>query len=301
MSHPISFHALPRDVAALLARQRDDLEEIVPITGLAGKPLDDGATYRVRFRSGALAKARLWPPGGDIAYQRDALSRLPADRFPRILAVESRASLEQWFDGESLDRTGTTAGRLLESGRLLGLIHQTHAPGFDAAHRLRSTRECAHRLESRLHQLVSQGVIDESLATHVWNRATAHRPEHAVHGLSHRDFCAENLVVCRGSVCCIDNTTFATSALDQDLARTWYRWPMSGADWQLFLEGYGECRDGGSFLRHGLFWKAHVLTGAIVMRLRGGLPGHAEGVLHRLRTTFQPPDRAASPSARPES
>ncbi len=301
MSPPISFDSLPPDVAALLARAREDLEEIVPITGLAGKPLDDGATYQVKFRSGALAKARLCPTSEDIGYQRDALSRLPADRFPRILAVESRASLEQWFDGESLDSPGTTAGRLLESGRLLGLVHQTHAPECGKAQGLRSTRECAQRLESRIHQLISHRMIDESLAARVWNRATEQRPEYAQYGLSHRDFCGENLVVCRGKVCCIDNTTFAISALDQDLARTWYRWPMSGADWQLFLEGYGECRDGASFLRHGLFWKAHVLTGAIVMRMRSGLPGQIERLLHRLRTTFQPPDRAASPSARPES
>ncbi|MFM7292338.1 MAG: phosphotransferase, partial [Planctomycetia bacterium] len=197
----MSFQAIPRDVAALLARQCQDLEEIVPITGLAGKPLDDGATFRVKFRSGALAKARLWPTSEDLSYQRDALSRLPPDRFPRIQAAESRASLEQWFDGESLDGTGTTADRLLESGRLLGLVHETRAPEYDAPHCLRSTRECVQRLESQLYQLVSRRIIDESLAAEVWKRANEQRPEYAHHGLTHRDFCGENLVVYRGKVC----------------------------------------------------------------------------------------------------
>lgn len=287
MSFPISLDMLPQDLATMIACEQQELKEIVPITGLAGKHLDEGATYRVTFRNGTRAKARSWPRFRDASFMRQTLERLPSSRFPRMLAVDSRASLEQWFDGDPISSRITTAEILLEGGRLLGLIHQTNPPIDKSQQGYLSTNGCVRRLETKLDQLVSQKVIDRRLSAKIWEIAIARRPLNAHYGLAHRDFCGENLLICHGKVCCIDNTTFATLALDEDLARTWYRWPMSDANWRIFLKGYAETRDIEPFLQYGLFWKANVLTASILLRLRSGLPVQAKLPLNRLLATIQ--------------
>lgn len=298
MSLPIALHAVPRDLAAMLASQPQDVKEIVPITGLAGKHADEGATFQVTFRNGVRTKARSWPSHKDANDVSRILDRLPPDRFPRMLAFESRASLEQWFDGDLLAGATPTEEVLLDSGRLLGLIHQTSAPKEPTGPGYRSTSDGARQLESKLDRLVSLRVLDRRSATTVWENATAERPAYAHYGLAHRDFCDENLLVSRGKVCCIDNVTFATLALDEDLARTWYRWPMADTNWRIFLQGYAETRDVEPFLRSGLFWKANVLAGSILMRLRCGLPALAQVPLNRLLETFRLPNSAGGDSAR---
>lgn len=298
MSLPIAFHAVPRDLAAMLACQPQDVKEIVPITGLVGKHADEGATFRVTFRDGGRTKARSWPHHKDAGDVSRILDRLPPDRFPRMLAFESRASLEQWFDGDLLASVTPTAERLLDSGRLLGLIHQTSSPEEPNGQGWRDTTDCARKLESKLQRLVSLRVIDQQSAATVWENATAERLKYAHYGLAHRDFCGENLLVSRGKVCCIDNVTFGTLALDEDLARTWYRWPMADGNWEIFLRGYAETRGVEPFLRSGLFWKANVLAGSILMRLRCGLPAQAQVPLNRLLATFRLPNSAGGASAR---
>lgn len=287
MSLPIALDTLPRDLAAMLACQQQEVKEIVSITGLAGKHLDEGATYRVTFRNGTRAKARFWPRYKDAGFMSQMLERLPSDRFPRMLAVDSRATLEQWFDGAPINGRITTAENLLEGGRLLGLIHKTNPPIDKSQQGYLSTNDCTRRLEANLVQLVSQKIIDRRLSAKIWEVAIARRPVHAHYGLAHRDFCGENLLIRQGKVCCIDNATFTTLALDEDLARTWYRWPMTDANWRIFLTGYAETRDVEPFLQYGLFWKANVLTASILLRLRSGLPVQAKVPLNRLIATFQ--------------
>lgn len=284
---PIASHTVPRDLAAMLVCHPHEVKEIVPITGLAGKHAEEGATYRVTFRNGDRTKARSRPSHKDAGDVSRILDRLPPDRFPRMLAFEPRVSLEQWFDGDLLTDPATTEERLLDSGRLLGLIHQTSSPEQSTEQDWRSTSDCTRQLESKLNRLVALRVIDRRSATKVWENATAERPAYARYGLAHRDFCGENLLVSQGKVCCIDNVTFATLALDEDLARTWYRWPMADTKWRLFLQGYARTRDVEPFLRSGLFWKANVLTGSILMRLRCGLPAQAQIPLNRLLVTFR--------------
>jgi hypothetical protein len=86
--------------------------------------------------------------------------------------------------------------------------------------------------------------------------------------LTHQDFCGANLVLKGGAIVAIDNVTMKVSALDEDLARTWYRWPLGESEWRTFLRGYSEKRDVDSYLSHERFWRALTLIHAAAVRLR---------------------------------
>jgi hypothetical protein len=48
-----------------------------------------------------------------------------------------------------------------------------------------------------------------------------------------------------------------------DLARVWYRWPMSESDWRTFLAAYARLSDPEPALAHFTYWKiAAVLKSA---------------------------------------
>lgn len=87
-------------------------------------------------------------------------------------------------------------------------------------------------------------------------------------GLTHRDFCGANLVLNAGKIVAVDNVTMKVSTLDEDLARTWCRWPLRERDWRSFLRGYSETRDVESYLSHETFWRANTLLHSAAVRLR---------------------------------
>jgi thiamine kinase-like enzyme len=63
----------------------------------------------------------------------------------------------------------------------------------------------------------------------VFDLATAHAPAgDTAAGVIHRDLCPENMVrQPSGALCVIDVESAGIGARAYDLARTWYRWPMT--------------------------------------------------------------------------
>ena len=272
--------ALPLEVDALLRCLPERPSEVVEITELHGNSPDRGYTFRVTFPDGARMKARRFPLGFDCETLRRTLDRLPADRVARIRANNSRATLEDWVEGPTLDTLPCSKDLLIASGRFLADIHR--AVPTELADR-EVLDQYATALETSLRSLRQGGLLDPSLARHgqafVWRNA----PKRWEQGLTHRDFCGANLVQHAGKIVAIDNVTIKISALDEDLARTWCRWPLGERDWRSFLRGYSETRDLESYLSHERFWRATTLIHSAAVRLRVAGPAEAISPISMLR------------------
>jgi hypothetical protein len=70
----------------------------------------------------------------------------------------------------------------------------------------------------------------------------------------------------------VDNESLLVYACDYDLARTWYRWPMTRVQRQAFLAGYRRYRDPGLAAARATYWTILVLVDAALFRLRAGAP-----------------------------
>jgi hypothetical protein len=77
-----------------------------------------------------------------------------------------------------------------------------------------------------------------------------------------------------GRVWIVDNEGLGFGALDFDLARSWYRWPLAPELRQAFYRGYGEHRPVDSLRAHFWYWAISVLVASAVFRLRT----HDDGV-----------------------
>jgi hypothetical protein len=72
----------------------------------------------------------------------------------------------------------------------------------------------------------------------------------------------------RGPVC-IDNETLRIGPFDLDLARTFYRWPLSQDDRAAFLAGYG-AGGGPAGITHLPFWSLAAEIYSAFVRCRDG-------------------------------
>jgi aminoglycoside phosphotransferase (APT) family kinase protein len=128
--------------------------------------------------------------------------------------------------------------------------------------------------ERQLAQLVSLGALSSASARQARRQLRDHVPAHVAAGIIHRDFCAQNIVrTPDGRLCVVDNETIRVDSPEFDLARTWYRWPMTPLQWEAFLAGYRGRRDPASFLRNFPFWTIAVLADTALFRLRARTPG----------------------------
>jgi len=287
---------LPLEVDALLRCLPDQPSDILEITALRGRTHDRGYTFRVTFPSGARIKARRFPPGFDCQALRQTLSRLPSERFAQIRASNSRASLEDWVEGPTLDTVPCTEPLLIASGRFLADIHRAVPAEMQEGDVL---DQYGRTLQASLLSLRQVGLLDPMLTRDIQAFVSRNAPQRCMQGLTHRDFCGTNLVMCGGTIVAIDNVTMKVSAFDEDLARTWYRWPLGEGEWRTFLRGYSETRDIDSYLSHERFWRALALIHAAAVRLRVVGIAEAEPPLSRLLALVGRGDlRTAQPRAR---
>ena len=67
-----------------------------------------------------------------------------------------------------------------------------------------------------------------------------------------------------------DAIPFAIDSPEYDLARTWYRWPMTAAQQQAYADGYGAHEHVARFAAHFLHWVLIVLVESAAYRARVG-------------------------------
>jgi hypothetical protein len=226
--------------------------------------LIDGRTVKLR-QSISPARAR------DYAL----LVRDVADpRLVRVLARRLDLTLEEWVPGASLDSAVIGDGHVRAGASLLGSLHAIERVGSRPVRQNASTRPVREALEADLRTLCAVEAIDENRARQLRATAARHDPRLAVTGVIHKDLCPENLVVdSHGMLRAVDNEWMTIGPTGFDLARTWYRWPMSGPMWRTFLSVYARFIDPEPALKHFTFWRIAVVAKSARVRVTRRLMG----------------------------
>jgi len=228
------------------------------------------STFRLEFADGTTLKGRrLLDIRNREPFER-MVRKVGKRHFARIIAESELATLEEWVIGPTVLELPSSASLLRQCGELFGRMHQPLATNpLPPSNSLDDQQWLWHDLQD----ISTAGLISSTERAEFWIWAHENAPPFVETGAVHRDYCAENLVIRDGDICCIDNTTIRQGSLDIDLARTWYRWPMNGDQWRDFLDGYSLHRSPHSFMRHFHFWAVRVLIHATRHRLSYGADG----------------------------
>lgn len=250
-------------------------------------PLKDVArrqeAYRLDLVDGSVVKGRVLRRLGISRRIRHWLAHLPTANFSKILAARGRATLEEWVAGDSLAEHPCDAS-LTASGELLAAIHTVQASDASAADE--RLHQCLRQFWDGLSRLRRVGLISDPESAHLLSAARSNRPRKPTWCLTHGDFCAANLVSRGGQVCSVDNVTVQPKFAAEDLARTWYRWPMSPEQRRLFLQGYNRLRSADEFFEHQRFWRIVVTVLSAANRLRRRVDG-ADRIVQRLLSEIE--------------
>jgi len=288
--------ALDAEALALVGAVGARLLEASPVRS-PGYPGYRPSAWRLRFADGRTLKLRRFASAAKAARIEYVLRAVPCPAFPPLVATSPRAHLSEWIDGHPFASDDATDERLRRCGALHGLVHGRPVPAGDEARRFTTQREWRSLLEKQLAELVAARLLGEGEADRARQRWARHRPGRVDVGFVHNDFCAENLIVCpNGDVYVVDNETLSIAACDFDLARTWYRWPMSGRQRQAYLDGYQRHRSAASFLAHFPFWSIGALVDAAFFRLRYS-PAAAEPPMRLLHELLAGPLDHQAPDA----
>ena len=271
------------DLLALIRARPERLISLTEISTLPS-PVRRRAAFRLDFEGGLTLKGRrLESPAR--AQRVEHILGLTGDGVPRTLDRRGEALLLPWVEGRTLALLDPIpAAALARCGRILGALHQLDTPEWREI-RIPALGDLLAKLRRDTGILAAANELDIGLGRAAVEAAAALVPRHARSGIIHKDFCAENIVLdASGSPVSIDNAALSVGPYDLDLARTWYRWPMSPSDRSRFLRGYEEYRDCVSFMKHFAFWAICVLTGSASNRLRAQVGRHGEplGRLRRL-------------------
>jgi len=155
----------------------------------------------------------------------------------------------------------------------------------------RATARLLARAERQLGKLAAAGLLAPALAAELARALRHSAPPRAATGVTHHDFCAENLVEDAGSrVIAVDNEGLRLGFLDFDLARTWSRWPMPEEDWNAFLARYASWREEPPDPTAAPFWRiAAILKSAHLRTSRA--TARADVPLRRLEELIAALDR----------
>ncbi|HZS34797.1 MAG TPA: glycosyltransferase [Methylomirabilota bacterium] len=284
------------DLWALVQAQGGRLIRATPVGTLAS-PLRTRAAFRLELADGRVLKGRRVDDEASAARVERLWPLLDPRHFPRLLGRRGVALLSEWVDGVPVRESPDARPDLCrQAGALHGALHRTATPPDEQAAALLRWKGGAARLRRELEMLVVAGRLDAATAARARTAVTDERPDGVELGLGHGDLCAENLVVAGGLIRVVDTEGLRVAPADHDLARTWYRWPMIGAEWQAYCEGYRRFRGMHAFRRHFVHWAVTVLVESAAFRLRARIAG-ADRPLIRLRALLAAPAEAP-PAAR---
>ncbi len=250
--------ALDPEISAALAELGLHAVRVEPITALSTG--DDRLTLRVEVAGGRVVKVRRVAHAHQVRQHVAMLALVGEARLTPVLHHAGRVTVEPWIDGAVLIDLPITLGRLAGAAQLLGRLHAVRWGR-------RSTARILRRARRQLVRLVAAGIIDGLLAQRTLS-ALATAPARAAFGVTHTDLCATNLVENpAGQIIAIDNERLQPGFLDYDVARTWYRWPMSAGAWDELIGHYHVWRALPS--ASWTFWRVVVLVGSVHLRRHG--------------------------------
>lgn len=261
---------LGEDLWALVQRETSSLMAMTVLTTLPS-PLGQRASFRLQFADGLVLKGRRFERGGDAERVESLSQFLDHRHFPRVIGRCGSALLLEWIEGEPLSHAKWPPELLQACGALQGRLHSTPLPQEMASQNQLAANDKKVRLEREIRALVQHGALNRLEGAQLIDLAESHAPHTFAVGLVHGDFCAENMVLrTPGNVCVIDSEKLSIDAYDHDLARTWYRWPMTAAQREAYYDGYNRHRSSADFLRHFCYWAIVVFANSAAFRLRAG-------------------------------
>lgn len=238
--------------------------------------------FRIDLDRGGTVKARVLDDD-DVASQLVQMRADLPDAFGRVLAQHGRVLIEEWIEGTPLPEPADLSVAAA-AGALLGRVHATTAVDGWVAPEMRPTVEDRNDARQALEALEAAGALSGEEIRRFEQALQQFDPGEALVGLTHRDFCGENMVLDRtGRLRVIDNERVGIKALGYDLARTWYRWALPPSAWTWFREHYavqGPYNQWGKSFR---FWQIMVTAQAAALRLRS-YPEQAHVPLACLKT-----------------
>jgi thiamine kinase-like enzyme len=260
-------------------------DTIVGMQPLGDHP-ETATALHITLSDGREAKLRLVKNLHRVERMQELLPLLDGNHFPPMIARHGRVVIERWIEGSALTVLETDERIHESAGALLAAVHRT---ALDDAHRriaVASVNQRLARLELDLVELAQRGLLPLDDARRGLSLAERHAPDTLEIGLVHRDFCAANIVMGDGgTLWVVDNELVAIDSLDLDLARTWYRWPMTDRARAAFRTGYETRRPTVAFRRSFPFWIVGVLAKAVLVRLAAGT-ADARVPLDRLRAVL---------------
>ena len=273
------------DLSSQLGEDLWSLVQAVPSRLVAATPigaLSASPAFRFQFADGRVLKGRYLPSVAEAQRIEYILRCVNHPSFPQVLARQRTAFLSHWIDGTPLDRVSLTADTVRRCGTLQGLLHSTLLPP-ENPYRPHTARCSEDGLRQRLDQLVRAGLVAESEGHALLALALDHAPATSAIGFVHCDFCSENIVQqASGDLYAIDSDALTVDAIDYDLGRTWYRWPMSPSLRAAYFAGYDSVRSSRDFVMHFPYWAVAAALAGVVFRLRRH-PQSTDVPLSRLR------------------
>jgi hypothetical protein len=252
-----------------------------PAAGLAARPLTTPtarrAVYYVPLADGEEIKVRLLPRWQTRRRMEWWLPRLKSPMFPLLIAASGRIVIEQWLPGRSLNDMNLDANLLEASGQTLAAVHETSRIALIRPRDLLFHARL-RRFRESLQVLRAAGAMSAAAVRVILENAMNRLPRTAHWGLIHRDFSRGNLILREDRVCSIDNVDMARGFLEEDLAITFFHWPMTAAEQGHFLRGYGRQGVADSWMANRSFWTTLALVAVAAWRQRSGWPNLREPI-----------------------
>lgn len=258
------------DLAAMIAAIGVPVVEAVPVTTIRwlGSPR---ASYRVALADGRVLKGRRLRTPDDVLRVASISSLLDPGRFPPVLASRGCALLTPWISGRPLSPDAWTPEQLNVCGRVMATMHGIRIPPDVASLQPRGL-QWTERLDRWLGELVSAGAVDVAEAREIASLATLSAPATTSTAVCHTDFCGDNIVTTLdGDLWVVDNEGLSLDAPEFDLARTWYRWPLTPAQQRAYADGYGAHGHSARFEAHFLHWALLAVLDSAAYRTRAGI------------------------------
>jgi hypothetical protein len=246
--------------------------------------------FRVETAAARVIKVRLFESAAE-ARRIFTLRRGLGDGFAPVIALIDDLIVETWVAGEPIESVGGVRWEV-EAGALLGRLHATPLPA-DVAERV-PTAQWLEAARSDLALLLEAGHLDGRDREHVLAALADWDPGSARVGLTHRDFCAENMIAdAAGRLWVIDNEQLAFDPRGFDLAWTRYRWPLPPPEWAAFVGTYTAAS--GAAPEAFEFWQ--IAAGLMLARvIHQRSPARLGSVLALLRSTLANADAPRSGS-----
>lgn len=252
--------------AALLASLGAPVARATVLTSLRGGPR---IAYRVDLADGRTVKLRRAVSEERARMYTTLLAQLADDRLARVLDRRGDATLEAWIDGAPLGEGEPAREHVESAADLLAAIHRA-APPADLVREdaMPAVRE---DVALSLDAVGAAGALPSASIARLREVAAARDPGATPARIVHTDLCAENLVVdATGTLRAVDNEGLRTGAPGYDLARVWYRWPMSDRAWEAFVAAYTRIVDPTRALAHFEFWQLVAVVHSARVRLPRG-------------------------------